>query len=161
MTKYIVFVLLALISVGTIRAQLTSEPSSCIATGAGLSVATAGRCEIIPNFIGQSRFSYCIGQRDCVCSCCILINCFSGTLASFTITARDSAGNRRSSGGDTFLIALDGNPCALLPRAYWHPSNNFPFTIEPNVLTLSCAGFVDLATYDSTSVTDQLNGIYA
>jgi len=93
MTKYIVFVLLALISVGTLRAQLTSEPSSCIATGAGLSVATAG------------------------------------TSASFTITARDSAGNRRSSGGDTFLIALDG--------------------------------FVDLATYDSTSVTDQLNGIYA
>jgi hypothetical protein len=49
----------------------------------------------------------------------------SGTLASFTITARDSAGNRRSSGGDTFLIALDGNPSALVPRAFWHPSNNF------------------------------------
>jgi hypothetical protein len=32
----------------------------------------------------------------------------SGVAASFTITARDSAGNRRTSGGDTFLIALDG-----------------------------------------------------
>lgn len=51
MTRYILFVLLALFFVGTLRAQLTSEPSSCIATGAGLSVATAGRCEIIPNFI--------------------------------------------------------------------------------------------------------------
>ncbi len=40
--KPVFFVLAALLCFALSRAQLTSEPSACRATGAGLSVATAG-----------------------------------------------------------------------------------------------------------------------
>lgn len=45
---------------------------------------------------------------SCILLRCIFAQRFAGVSASFTITARDSAGNRRTSGGDTFLISLEG-----------------------------------------------------